>query len=352
MKQVVQAEYIWLGGYDPQELRSKTKIIELSESLRPENLPEWGFDGSSTNQAEGHKSDCKLKPVAVFPDPIRGEPNLLVLCEVMNPDGSPHASNKRVKLREAVERYADSEPWVGIEQEYTLYTSGEPLGFFAQGGRKRAGPQGPYYCGVGADLAFGRPLVEAHTLACLRAELHIAGTNAEVMPGQWEFQIGPLHSQDAVGPLVAADELWAVRWLLQRLGENHGLTVSWNPKPVEDGDWNGAGAHTNFSTKAMRALGGLEAVEAACKKLAKVHKEHIAVYGQGNNKRLTGKHETCDINTFRYGSSDRGASVRVPMATLNAGKGYLEDRRPAANMNPYEVLAALLETICGDGFKE
>lgn len=344
----VQAEYIWLDGNNPQELRSKTKIILGPKQLLNSKLvPQWGFDGSSTSQAEDHDSDCPLKPVRVWRDPLRSEPNLLVLCEVLNQDGSVHPTNARAQLADLVRRFQDDEPWVGVEQEYTLYVIDQPLGFARQKGRPK--PQGPYYCGVGADVAFGTLLKERHTDACLKVGLHIAGTNAEVMPGQWEFQIGPRDSGDPLNPLLAADELWLARYLLKRISEDLGITISFAPKPVE-GDWNGAGAHTNFSTKAMRSENGLAAVRKAVQKLARCHREHMTVYGVGNEKRLTGKHETCDINTFRVGDRDRGASVRIPMATLNAGRGYLEDRRPAANMNPYNVFAALLETICGTGF--
>ncbi len=334
---MVKAEYIWLDGHKPTAgLRSKTKILK-NEVKNLSDLPDWGFDGSSTEQAEGSKSDCQLKPVRFVPDPIRGNPHILVLCEVLNADGSVHVSNNRAKLREVAERFTAEESWFGIEQEYTLFEGGRPHGF-PQGGFPS--PQGPYYCGVGADKIFGRPLVETHLTASLAAGLHMEGINAEVMPGQWEFQVGP------VGPLEVADELWLSRWLLMRLGEQHGLRVSFSPKPMK-GDWNGAGAHTNFSTKAMRAEGGIKVVEAACEKLKGKHAEHIAVYGAGNEERLTGKHETCSIHEFRYGVSDRGASIRIPMATANAGMGYLEDRRPAANIDPYQVCARLMETICG-----
>jgi glutamine synthetase len=335
--QNIIAEYIWLDGYKPTaSLRSKSKILDRPVASLAD-LPEWGFDGSSTEQATGDHSDCLLRPVAFVPDPIRGAPHVLVMCEVFNADGSVHPSNTRAHLREISKAAEAAEPWFGIEQEYTLYKDGRPLGFPEQG---FPDPQGPYYCAVGSGKIMGRDLVEAHMEASLKAGLKLSGINAEVMPGQWEFQVGPL------GPLAVADQLWLARWLLHRLGENYGIEVSLHPKPVVEGDWNGAGAHTNFSTLQMRAPGGIAAVEAACEKMKLKHKEHIAVYGADNDKRLSGKYETCSINEFRYGVSDRGASIRIPMATANAGMGYLEDRRPAANIDPYRVCARIIETVC------
>lgn len=337
----IRAEYIWLDGYKPTaSLRSKTKIIEGPVNSLAD-LPGWGFDGSSTEQAKGFSSDCLLTPVMVKGDPIRGEGSVLVMCEVMNPDGSPHESNARARLRDLAKKHAADETWFGIEQEYTLYDGDRPFGFPEDG---YPAPQGPYYCGVGASLVYGRPLVEEHMDMCLKAGITLSGINAEVMPGQWEFQVGPL------GPLDVGDELWLARWILQRLGEEYGISVSLAPKPVP-GDWNGAGCHTNFSTKAMRAEGGMKVIEDACKKFEKMHPEHIAVYGAGNEARLTGKHETCSINEFRWGVSDRGASIRIPIFTVQNNKGYLEDRRPAANMDPYKVAARILETACGESAK-
>jgi len=296
----------------------------------------WSFDGSSTKQAEGNTSDCLLHPVYLIQDPIREADNVLVMCEVYNPDGTPHSSNKRAELREMAEKYKSDEPLFGIEQEYTLFKGRSPLGW-PDGGYPA--PQGPFYCGVGSDEVFGRELVEKHLQLCLKAGLMVSGINAEVMPGQWEFQIGP------IDPLEVADEIWLARWLLYRVGEDFGVSATLHPKPVK-GDWNGAGAHTNFSTKKMREAGGLKYVEEACEKLGKKHSEHIAVYGAHNKERLTGLHETCSIDEYRYGISDRGASVRIPMVSVNEGKGYLEDRRPAANMDPYVVCAMMIKTIC------
>lgn len=332
----IKAEYIWMDGHTPtQKLRSKTTIID-GPITKLEELADWGFDGSSTMQAEGNFSDCLLKPVYFAPDPIRGGDDILVMCEVFNADGSVHATNSRAALRELMENHEDQEPWFGIEQEYTFFTGRSPLGW-PEGGYPA--PQGPFYCGVGADEVFGREIVEEHMAACINAGINLSGINAEVMPGQWEFQIGP------VGALAAGDEVWVARWLLYRIAEDFGVSATLHPKPVK-GDWNGAGAHTNFSTKAMREEGGIDVIVDACEKLSKNHDEHIAVYGAHNEERLTGLHETCSIKEFRYGVSDRGASIRIPMTTQKDGKGYLEDRRPSANMDPYKVCAKLIETVC------
>ena len=333
----VKAEYIWIDGHKPTaKLRSKTKVFEGPvKSL--DDISMWGFDGSSTMQAEGSDSDCMLKPIYYLPDPIRGGDDILVMNEVCKPDGSIHESNTRARLVEIAEKHKDEDAWFGIEQEYTFFKGRSPLGW-PNGGYPA--PQGPFYCGVGADEVFGRDIVEDHMDICLQAGIQISGINAEVMPGQWEFQVGSL------GPLEVSDQLWIARWILYRIAENYGVNATLHPKPVK-GDWNGAGAHANFSTKPMRENGGLKIIESACEKLGRKHEEHIAVYGAHNEERLTGLHETCAFHEFRYGVSDRGASIRIPMDTANNGKGYLEDRRPSANMDPYQVCAALIETTCG-----
>ena len=333
---MIKLEYIWIDGCKPTaNIRSKIKVVESFDGTI-EGCPDWGFDGSSTQQAEGSDSDCLLKPVSIYKDPIRGGDDILVMCEVFNADGSVHKSNSRAALRKLSEKFSDEQCWFGIEQEYTFFDGIKPLGWPDNG---FPAPQGGYYCGVGSDEVYGRDIVEDHLEACLLAGLEISGINAEVMPAQWEFQVGP------VGPLDVSDQLWIARWLLYRIGEDYGVSATLDPKPVK-GDWNGAGAHTNFSTKSMREKGGLKVIEAACEKLSKKHDEHIAVYGSSNEERLTGLHETCSINDFRYGVSDRGASIRIPMGTANDGYGYLEDRRPSANMDPYEVCYALINTIC------
>jgi glutamine synthetase len=325
-------EYIWLDGTEPTtQLRSKTKIVK-SFGRDGGVAPIWGFDGSSTEQAEGGSSDCVLKPVRVYPNPLELN-NSVVLCEVWNVDDTPHETNTRRLLEETITDIEDDiDEWVGFEQEYTLYENGLPLGWPEIG---EPPPQGDYYCGRNA----GEEIVTEHTNACIEAGISIAGTNAEVMLGQWEYQIG------AGSSLEMSDDLWVARWLMEKICYKHGLTVSLDPKPIE-GDWNGAGCHTNFSTKQMRENGGDEFIFKACMDLEKVHGEHMEVYGKGNERRLTGLHETQAIDTFSWGVSDRGASIRIPWQVDKDGCGYLEDRRPSSNCDPYRVSKKLIETIC------
>lgn len=327
-----KAEYIWIDGTKPDALlRSKTKIVDSDSEP-----PIWGFDGSSTNQAPGKSSDCVLKPVFVCPDPIRGGNNKLVLCEVLTTDMEAHVSNTRSGCAASARRYSEHDTWFGLEQEYTFFKDGRPLGWPEQG---YPAPQGPYYCSVGGDYVFGRDIVEEHLSACLAAGLEISGINAEVMPGQWEFQVGPL-----VAPLVA-DQLVIARWLLSRIAENHGVQVSLAPKPVK-GDWNGAGCHTNFSTNSMRE--SYDSCVRAAQSLGERHALHIENYGAGIEERLTGLHETCSYREFKYGVSDRGASIRIPWQVAKEGRGYIEDRRPAANCDPYIVTRLILDTVCSN----
>jgi glutamine synthetase len=310
-------------------LRSKTKIVASGEEP-----PLWGFDGSSTEQATGELSDCVLSPVLVQPDPIRSDDNVLVLCEVLTPDMEPHPSNTRAACVETYEKYRDQEPWFGLEQEYTFFKDGRPHGWPIGG---FPAPQGGYYCGVGANEIWGRDVVENHTVACMEAGLEISGTNAEVMIGQWEFQIGPLD------PVTVGDHLWMARWLLYRLAEDCDISAHLNPKPVE-GDWNGAGMHANFSTAAMRE--SYEPIIAACEALGTKAEEHVENYGAGIERRLTGLHETAPWTEYSYGVSNRGASVRIPWQTAREQKGYIEDRRPNANADPYVVARLMTDTIC------
>ena len=336
----IKMEYIWIDGTSPtSRLRSKTKVLETKEvPTKASEFPEWGFDGSSTEQAKGSSSDCVLKPVFACPDPLREGDHRLVMCEVFDAKGNPHVTNTRALLRPVAEKHNDQDAWFGFEQEYTMFRRSRPLGWPDTG---YPAPQGPFYCGVGADEVFGRDLVEEHMDACLAAGLDLSGVNAEVMPGQWEFQVGP------VPPLEGSDQLHLARYILYRLAEKHEITIKLDPKPMS-GDWNGAGCHTNFSTNDMRAGGGMGVIEAALPRLESQHDYHITRYGDGIKHRLTGAHETCSYKEFKSGVGDRGASVRIPLTVAQDGHGYLEDRRPCANIDPYVVSRLLLETICGE----
>lgn len=366
-------EYIWLDGSNPQKLRSKTKIVEDINSSNPDDFPIWSFDGSSTLQAEsgkGKNTDCLLKPVFVKTDPFRGGINKLVLCEVLNPDGTPHVTNHRRKLSEFLtelgleEKWEETSfnptqihfksdkpknkselPWFGWEQEYTLTHKpnmpfgegiGLPLGFGDLSKPPR--PQGDYYCGIGADTVVGRDIVEEHMDMCIKIGLDISGINAEVLLGQWEYQIGP------VTTLNGSDQLWISRYILDRVAEKHNVNVSLHPKPIK-GDWNGTGCHVNFSTKEMRSEGGIELIKDCMTKLEDNHMKHIEVYGLHNEQRLTGEHETSGINEFSFGYSTRDTSIRIPAQSIVEGRGYFEDRRPASNCDPYQVSLRMIQTV-------
>ena len=289
-------------------------------------MPIWNFDGSSTGQAEGSNSDVYLHPVALYRDPFRLGDNKLVMCETYKHNKLPAETNHRKSCNEVMEKAKDQHPWFGIEQEYTLLDQDlHPFGWPKNG---FPGPQGPYYCGVGANKVYGRDIVEAHYRSCLYSGVNISGTNAEVMPAQWEFQVGPCEG------ITMGDDLWIARFLLHRVSEEFGVVASMDPKPMSvmhsfviysreslhtlniqqakvdqinyelsslsvkcqqhnicllltlffQGDWNGAGAHTNFSTLAMREPNGLVAIEAAIDRLSKHHIRHIKAYdpNEGN----------------------------------------------------------------------
>jgi len=339
-KSCVMAEYIWLDAH--QTPRSKTKIL-TARPTKVSDLPVWNFDGSSTEQAEGHNSEINIVPRAIFDDPFRGYPHVMVLTDAYNAwDDQPAIGNTRKACADTHEKYQHHDAWYGIEQEYTLMKPGkigvkatEPLGFNADG--SEPGPQGPYYTGAGTGVAIGRGVADEHLATCLKAGVKIAGINAEVMPGQWEFQCGPCRG------IEIGDHLTMARYIMLRVTEKHGCVVSWDPKPRE-GDWNGAGCHTNFSVKSMREAGGFEVIKKVCAAFGRATEAHIAEYGEGNEKRLTGQHETCSIKEFKFAVADRGASIRIPRTAEKSGKGYMEDRRPAANCDPYRVANRIMTT--------
>ncbi|KAA0185156.1 Glutamine synthetase 2 cytoplasmic [Fasciolopsis buskii] len=342
----IQLMYVWIDGTE-EHLRCKSMTVSeepkshLGVCTKPFHLTAdcrvWSFDGSSTGQAEGSNSDVYLKPCAMFRDPFRRGKNKLVLCETYTYDMKPHVTNHRRICAELMERAKEHQPWFGIEQEYALMdVDGYPMQWPKNGFPQ---PQGPYYCSVGADRAFGRDIPEAHYRACMYAGVKICGTNAE-----WEFQIGPCEG------VSAADHLWMARFLLHRTAEDFGLVVTFDPKPMP-GDWNGSGAYTNFSTKEMRTPGsGLKAIEEAVEKLSRRHVEHLQVYnwrhGMGSCRRISGQRETSNIDGFSSGVANRESSIRIPRQVAKDGCGYLEDRRPSANCDPYQVIRMLVQTTC------
>jgi glutamine synthetase len=320
---MITVEYIWLDGTTgTQQLRSKTRVFKSN----PGQLPDWSFDGGSTNQATVEQSDCILKPVRLYTDPFKqGEERYLALCEVLDKFGAPHISNTRASLT----KMHSEGTLFGFEQEYTLI---QPDGALLI-------PEGlesnHYYCGVGFGKTLGRTLSDVHLDMCDKAGITLYGSNAEVMLSQWEFQTQPEEA------LKASDDLWISRFILARLGEGMEISISYHPKLSPD--YNGAGCHTNFSTTATRA--SWDGIEDVLEALQDNHSDHMKVYGVDNKLRMTGTCETSNYDEFTAGEGDRTASVRIPPATIINRCGYLEDRRPAANCDPYIVTSRILETL-------
>jgi glutamine synthetase len=344
-KGAVQVLYVWIDGTG-QTMRCKTKTM-YKIPVDPTDCPIWNFDGSSTGLAQGHNSDVYLVPVAIYPDPFRRGNNKIVLCETETHEQIITSTNRRRSCAAVMkeEKVKNSRPWFGIEQEYTLLDKdGHPLGWPKQG---FPGPQGPYYCAVGTGRIHGREVMEAHYKCCMYAGLKISGENAEVMPAQWEYQIGPCEG------ISMGDELWISRYFLERVAEDFNIKVSFDPKPIP-GDWNGAGCHCNYSTEKMRETGGMDAINVAIEKLSKCHAHHITKYdpsnGADNARRLTGLHETASIHKFTSGVAHRGSSIRIPRQVAQDGKGYLEDRRPSSNCDPYTVTEVIVRTTLLDDF--
>ncbi|XP_055315922.1 glutamine synthetase 2 cytoplasmic-like [Sitodiplosis mosellana] len=333
----VMATYIWLDG-PALDICSKDRALDFVPKSVNE-LPIWA---AGHGEADGTFSEWYLHPVKIYRDPFRQGNHILVLCETYSGDGKPSVKNRRNKCAEIAAKCAAEEPWFGIEQEYVfLDFDGHPLGWPKNGCPGRQGVEN--YCGVGAKKVYGRDVVEAHTRACLYAGIKLAGTNAEGMPAQWEFQIGPCPD------VTVADDLWVARFLLHRIAEDFGIVVTFDPKPME-GEWFGSGAHCNVSTKSTRAKGGITAIHTAIDKLSKRHDKHIKAYdpkgGKDNERRLVAGCATSSIHDFSAGVSNRSASIRIPKTVADNGCGYFEDRRPSSNCDPYAVVSVILSTIC------
>lgn len=342
MRDKIIIEYIWIGGSG--ELRSKARVIDFDskDDIHVNLIPVWNYDGSSTEQADGKLSEVMVRPVKVTKCPFRRGNNLMVLCDAYDHQWIPIATNTRVNANRIFQTKLDEEPWFGIEQEFFLFDAKTnlPLGF---NGETYNVPkkQGQYYCSVGAGNAFGRQIIDDALDNMLYAGLSVSGINAEVAPGQWEYQIGPVTGIDA------ADQMWLSRYILERTAEKYNVRVEYHPKPLGvTEDWNGSGCHTNFSTRAMREDGGINVIYNAIQKLEKKHSEHMNVYGHFNEMRMSGKHETASFEKFTHGVANRGASVRIGNSVYSDKKGYFEDRRPASNADPYLVTSKIFETSC------
>ena len=337
------AEYIWIGGEG--ELRSKARTLEVSDgsfitSPTIDNIPSWDYDGSSTKQAKGNISEVILQPQAIFKCPFRKGNNILVLCDTWDSTEKPLPNNYRHRAKQFFDKNLESKPWFGLEQEYFIWDRNTNLPFgWPTGGQPE--PQGKYYCGVGGGRVWGRELVEKHYEYCLYAGIKISGVNAEVALGQWEYQVGPVEG------IAAGDQLYVARYIMERLAEDWNVSINLHPKPLH-GDWNGSGCHTNYSTQQMRegthSRTGLAYIEDAIRKLEQKHIQHMSNYGQENDNRMTGNHETSSVDKFTWGVANRQASIRIPTRTHNAKKGYLEDRRPGSNIDPYIVTGLLFHT--------
>jgi len=319
-------EYIWIGGKG--EIRSKTRII--TEPM----FPEWNYDASSTGQSNSSgNTEGILKPVAFYKNSLRkinNYNNYLVLCETYDINGFPLESNSRNNAVKLFNLKPEEEPWYGLEQEYFLLIN-EDLASSSISNVFN------HYCGISEDK-IERLIAEKHMELCLEAGLTISGINSEVALKQWEFQIGPCQG------ILAADQLIIARYLLERVAEQFNVRVSYHPKPNKLA--NGSGCHTNFSTKIMREENGIEEIYKAIDKLKIRHDEHINVYGEGNYNRLTGEHETASYKKFSWGKGTRNTSIRIPNHVVKEKCGYFEDRRPAANMDPYLVTSIIFKTCC------
>ncbi|XP_064483243.1 glutamine synthetase-like isoform X2 [Ornithodoros turicata] len=339
---VVFVTYVFVDG-SLQNVRCKTRALSF-QPRTPQECPEWTFCGIGTYQYTdaGPKSEFYLVPVALFKDPFIGGRNMLVLCEVLDQDRKPIPTNTRRSCYKAMENAAGDEPWFGIEQEYVILEKDDrPIGWPRDGGEVKQ--YGPYFYGVGTGNVAGRCVSIAHMKACAYAGVKICGVNAEVHLAQWEYQVGPLPGVEA------GDHLWISRYILHRIAEEFGVKVTFNPKPYYDPDWLGSGGHINFSTRQMRQIDGIAFIKGAIEKLQAKADEHLVLYdpegGKSNARRLIGTLGT-PTKQFDAMASSREVSIRIPRLVDDAGCGYLEDRRPGANVEPYRATEAIVNTVC------
>ena len=323
-------EYLWLDGNGNR--RSKTKIINHT-IYNLDVIPFWNCDGSSTGQAESiGNTEVILVPCKFFLNPLTSSNSMncdsyIVLCETFDTNLEPLQSNHRRNADKIFNKGLNEEPWFGIEQEYIMIHKNNDT--FLEEGR--------HYCGTQLN-SVERKIAEEHMCACLYAKIKYAGLNSEVTNHQWEYQIGT-----CVG-IEGGDHLTVANFLLERIAEKYNVAICYHPKLYHDK--NGTGCHTNFSTSRTRSDDGIEEIYRCIEKLENNHDRHIAVYGEGNDKRLTGIHETSSYSQFSFGVGTRNTSVRIPTQVAKDGCGYFEDRRPAGNCDPYQVTSVIFQTCC------
>lgn len=331
-------EYIWIDK--TQQYRSKTKVFQNKiKSL--EQLPNWNFDGSSTNQnKESNNTEVVLVPIRLFNDPMRGYHHKLVLCECYHNYNEATHCNERYKARQIFKQKKQLEPWFGMEQEYFILNPDTKLPI----GYSPTKKQGQFYCGNGSENSYGRKFAEEHLKLCMDAGVNICGINAEVSPGQWEFQVGPCEG------IEIGDHMHIARYLLYKATEIFNCYITLEPKPLKGNYWNGSGCHTNFSTNQMRngtdKHDGYYYIKKAVERLGENHHYHMMHYGENNEERMTGNCETADYDNFTWSVGGRDVSVRIGNETYENKKGYFEDRRPGSNCDPYLVSSLIFKSCC------
>lgn len=349
IKENIIFDYLWIGGAG--ELRFKQRVLELpgfnkfSFFSDQKIIPQWNYDGSSTDQASSTgNTEIILNPVSCYVNPLHKdvENMYIVLCETYDTDGNPLPTNSRYNANKIFkEKYSEFKPRFGLEIEY-FFKKGKHIMPFIE---DESVAKNIYYCGTNIysplmeDIALQRIIVEEHLVSCLKANIKIGGTNQEVSPNQWEYQIGICYG------IQAGDHFYVARYLLERIAEKYGYTICYDPKP--DKRINGSGCHTNYSDEFTMV--SIEEIYKRMDKLSKKHDEHIMAYGdERNRERLTGLHETSSYEKFSYGVGTRNTSVRIPTQCVKDGRGYFEDRRPPANMDPYKVTSLIYKTCCLD----
>lgn len=346
IEKTYQIEYIWFGSNG--EFRSKVRIIRSQPNQINRHLStRWSYDGSSTGQATTEASEITLVPVAHYEDRSKKR-YFYLLCdsvrETVDENGQiTQATNlsERSRLADLLNNTEVStlDIWFGFEQEFFIRDQYSLI----------ATEQGPFYCGVEVPrdsnpvsrsnrvLEQVRPLTEAIVARCMDIGVNLTGWNLEVAPGQTEIQVFG-------AGIKACDDLMMMRYMAHRVLAEHTMVPDFSPKPLGP-DWNGSGLHTNVSTAQTRAEGGMDAIRTYMQRMEERHAEHISVYGEGNEQRLTGQHETSSMERFTWGVGNRASSVRIPTETARNGRGYFEDRRPAANANPYAIARVMMETL-------